>query len=194
AAIRATLRKFPELIDRYIRMKEDDGDRAEAVSADKVKVTHRELVEQIHKAVQQLLAETDFYDKPWTSYEECLERVRLFKQYVENQDGYKLLNRGGEGLSTEKEVQLAFGLLWLGSDFDLNREANNGRGPVDFKASFGSGDKSLIEFKLASNSHLERGLQKQVPIYEKANRTDKSVKVIVYYTAKDERRVRAILK
>jgi hypothetical protein len=91
-------------------------------------------------------------------------------------------------------VQLAFGLVWCKSEFDINREPNNGRGPVDFKASFGAGDKSLIEFKLGSNSQLNHGLEKQVAIYEKANRTRKSVKVIVYYTAADEKRVKKILK
>ena len=42
---------------------------------------------------------------------------------------------------------------------------------MDFKASFGAGDKSLIEFKLGSNTQLKRNLQKQVAIYEAANRT-----------------------
>jgi hypothetical protein len=194
AAILATLRKFPELIDRYIRLKEDDGDRAEAISNEKVEFTQQELVLQIQEAVGRLAQGTDFYDKPWTSYAECLERVKLFKHYIENQDGYKLLNRKGNGYSRESEVQLAFGLVWLGSDFDLNRETNNGRGPVDFKASFGSGDKSLIEFKLASNTQLKRNLEKQVAIYEAANQTRTSVKAIVFYTAQQEARARKILQ
>jgi hypothetical protein len=145
AAILATIQRFPELIDRYIRLKEDDGERAISVSTEKVERTHHELVAQIKAAVEQLTGKTDFYDKPWTSYDECLERVKFFKQYIENQEGYRLLNKGGKGFSRESEVQLAFGLVWLGSDFDLNRETNNGRGPVDYKASFGSGDKGLSE-------------------------------------------------
>ncbi len=88
----------------------------------------------------------------------------------------------------------SFGLVWCNTEFDINREPNNGRGPVDFKASYGAGDKSLVEFKLGSNSQLKRNLEKQVAIYEKANRTWCSVKVIVYYTAKDEQRVKKILK
>lgn len=57
------------------------------------------------------------------------------------------------------------------SEFDVNREPNYGRGPVDFKASYGAGDKSLIEFKLGSNTQLKRNLEKQVEIYKKANQT-----------------------
>jgi hypothetical protein len=116
------------------------------------------------------------------------------KSYIEDNDGYKLLNRAGQPFSTEKEVHLAFGLVWCKSEFDINREPNNGRGPVDFKASYGSGDKSIIEFKLGSNTQLKRNLEKQVAIYEKANGTWNSVKVIVFYSRQDERRVTKILK
>jgi hypothetical protein len=193
-AAHKTIRRYPELIDRYIRMQEDDGDRARVVSADKVADTRRVLVDQVRRAIKDLDARTNFYEQPWkTSYAECLERARFFKSYVEDNDGYRLLNRDGRPFSSESEVQIAFGLVWCKSDFDLNREVNNGRGPVDFKASFGSGDKSLIEFKLGSNTQLKRNLQKQIEIYEQANRTHTSVKVIVFYTAKDQTRVDKIL-
>jgi hypothetical protein len=84
--------------------------------------------------------------------------------------------------------------VWCGTEFDINREVNNGRGPVDFKASFGAGDKSLIEFKLGSNTALRRNLEKQVEIYEAANRTRTSVKVIVIYTAREQEKVDRILR
>lgn len=189
-----TIRKFPELIDHYIKLKEDDGDRAESISAEKVNDTYKVLVAQIKLAIDDLATRTDFYDRPWIgSYTECLERARFFKQYIENNDGYKLLNRAGQPFSRESEVQLAFGLVWCKSEFDVNREPNNGRGPVDFKVSYGAGDKSLIEFKLGSNKSLKRNLEKQVAIYEDANQTRSSLKVIVYYTKEDEERVMRIL-
>lgn len=189
-----TIKRFPELIDLYIQLQENDGDRAEAVSADLVEDAYRALVQQIRIALLEVAQSTQLYDKPWRSYEECLERARYFKSYIENNDGYRLFNRGGQGFSTERELHLAFGLVWCGTEFDINREVNNGRGPVDFKASFGAGDKSLIEFKLASNTQLKRNLQKQVAIYEAANATRRSVKVIVYYNARQEDRVNEILR
>jgi hypothetical protein len=193
-AAAATVMRFPELIDRYIRLQEDDGDAAESVSSSKVQDTRRVLIDQMKEAIGDLEGRTEFYDKPWTSYDECLSRVKYFKTYIENNDGYRLLNRAGQPFTSETEVQLAFGLVWCNTEFDINREPNNGRGPADFKASYGAGDKSLIEFKLGSNPQLKRNLEKQVAIYEAANRTWSSVKVIVYYTAKDEQRVVKILK
>jgi hypothetical protein len=193
-AAQRTIAKFPQLVDYYIRKKEDEGDLAESVSASRVEDTRLVLVDQLQRVLADLLSRTDFYARPWTSYDEALSRVLAFKRYVENQDGYKLINRAGQPFSQEKEVQLFFGLIWCGSEFDANREVNNGRGPVDFKVSYGSGDKSLIEFKLASNTSLKRNLQKQLPIYEAANDTRSSVTVIVCYTAEDQRTVAKILK
>jgi hypothetical protein len=148
----------------------------------------------VKRALDDIEKRTDLYDRPWTSYDEALDRVDVFKRYVENQDGYKLINRNGKPFSREDEVQIFFGLIWCKSEFDANREVNNGRGPVDFKISYGSGDKSLIEFKLASNSSLRRNLQNQVKVYEAANGTRSSVKVIICYTAAHQERVSTILK
>jgi hypothetical protein len=189
----ATIRKFPELVDYYIKIKEESGDVAADASTVKVEDLVSVFVEGLDAVLADLQEKIRFYDKLPDSYAECLERVNAFKRYVEHQDGYQLINRKGRGFSQESEVQLFFGLVWYGTAFDVNREVNNGRGPVDYKVSSGSADKTLIEFKLASNSHLKRNLEKQVEIYEKANDTSKSIKVIVSYTEAHERKVRQIL-
>ena len=194
AAAAATLRNFPELLDRYIAIQEANGERATAISKKKREEIIGIFETTVRDAVKDLAAKSDFYSKNWSSYDEARERVLIFKNYVENQDGYRLINRHGTGFARESEVQIFFGLVWGLSDFDVNREPNNGRGPVDFKVSYGSGDKSLIEFKLASNRKLEQNLLHQVEIYEAANGTTKSLKVIVFYTEADEARLRAILK
>ena len=77
---------------------------------------------------------------------------------------------------------------------DVNQETNNGRGPVDYAISKGSKDKTLIEFKLASNSKLKQNLDKQVEVYEKANSTTKSIKVILFFDAAEYSKVISVLK
>lgn len=177
--------EFPELIDCYIKLKEDTGDQAVATSRDKVDDTQRLLRDQVQAAAQDIADKTTLFAKPWTSYDEALAAVETFKHYVEHQDGWRVINRGGgKVFANENEVQGFFGLLLQASRFDVNREANNGRGPVDFKISEGL-DKTLIEFKLAKNSALQRNLKKQVAIYEKANKTNSSVTAIICYTGGD---------
>ena len=80
------------------------------------------------------------------------------------------------------------------TDLDLNAEVNNGRGPVDFKVSKGKKNASLVEFKLAKNTSLEKNLQHQVAIYEKASDTKISIKVIMYFNDSELQRVTDIIK
>jgi hypothetical protein len=194
SAMRRTVLRYPELLDYYIRLKEDTGDEARAVSAEKVKEADALFVRQLQQALADVAEKTDFYKLGYSSYDEALKRVHAFKDYIENKDGYRLINAGnGKPFSKETDVQLYFGVIWFGSAFDVNREPNNGRGPVDFKVSIGASDKALIEFKLASNSKLKQNLANQVEVYEKANDTKKSIKVVVCYTAEDEAKVAKVL-
>ena len=47
---------------------------------------------------------------------------------------------------------------------------------------------------MASNSKLKQNLKNQVQIYEKANDTKKSIKIILYFSDKEKDRVDKILK
>jgi hypothetical protein len=79
------------------------------------------------------------------------------------------------------------------SRFDVNREPNNGRGPVDFAVSEGAFDKTLIEFKLAKSGSLKRNLAKQLEIYLEANKTPHGMKVIISYSDADYARATKVL-
>ncbi|WP_235812703.1 hypothetical protein [Pseudoclavibacter helvolus] len=179
------LRHFPDLVDCYIKLKEDTGDEAVARSREKVHDTQALLRDQVQKTAHDIARKTDFYEKPWSSTDEARRAVETFKHYIEDKDGWRLLNKGdSKGLSSEQDVQLFFGLLLQASRFDVNREVNNGRGPVDFKLSAGL-DKSLIEFKLAKSSSLKRNMANQVDVYKAANDTDSAVFVVIAYSAKE---------
>ncbi|MYM40175.1 hypothetical protein [Duganella qianjiadongensis] len=85
-------------------------------------------------------------------------------------------------------------LTWFATNYDVNREVNNGRGPVDFKISKGSRDKTLVEFKLASNSKLKQNLKHQVGVYQAANNTSKSIKAILHFSQTEYLRVQNVLR
>ncbi len=87
-----------------------------------------------------------------------------------------------------------FRLTCYGCEYDVNREVNNGRGPVDYKISKGAIDTSLIEFKLAKSSKLKQNLEKQLEVYQKANGTQNGLKVVLFFSEKEEQRVKKILK
>jgi len=57
----------------------------------------------------------------------------------------------------------------------------------------GSKDKTIVEFKLASNSQLKRNLERQTKVYQKASDARGGIKVILYFTSVELRRATATL-
>jgi len=194
-AASATIERFPQVIDYYIRNKEDHPAEAQAVSDARVAWTEQVFIKQIAEFARKLAAQSSFYRSPHNTLDEARERLLYLKQVVENQDGYRIFyDPNGQPIKREKDIQILYQLVWFGSPSDVNREANNGRGPVDFAISRGARDKSLVEFKLASNTALRRNLERQLAIYEKANQTMQSIKAIVFFSLDEEYRVKEVLK
>ncbi|UPQ75229.1 hypothetical protein [Chryseobacterium nepalense] len=194
-AVQKTIREFPEIIKWFIKSKEENKEGAKNISRQKVEQTETIFIHQISNFVEKLLESTDFYSIPAkSSYEEALQRIEFLQQVIEKNDGYRLFYVEGNPIKREEDLQIIYRLTWFASDFDVNREVNNGRGPVDYAISKGANDKTLIEFKLASNSKLKQNLENQVKIYEEANNTKSSIKVILYFDASEYTKVQKILK
>ncbi len=194
AAIGAVIRKYPELLDYYIRFKEDHGDEAVSISEEKVEEIHNLFVADLSNFIKGLAKETDFYDKRGDTLSESYERVIFLKDFIENKDGYRIFYRKNDVIRREADLQIMYRLTWFATFSDVTREANEGRGPVDFKISKGAKDKTLVEFKLASNSKLRQNLENQVAVYKKAHDTDKAIKVILFFSLEEEMKVKRILE
>ncbi|MDL5366086.1 hypothetical protein QSH18_10760 [Xanthomonas sp. NCPPB 2654] len=193
AAIRA-VRAFPQIIDYYIRYKEDNGDKAVAVSEEKLKETESQFISQVSNLIEKLVEDDNFYKTPTDTFEETSRRVQFLKQVIEKNDGYKIFYIKGKPVQREVDLQLMFRLTWFASSDDVNAEVNNGRGPVDYKISRGSKDATLVEFKLASNSKLKQNLAKQVEVYKDANQTKKSIKVVLHFTDEEYSKIKKMMK
>ncbi len=194
-AAAASIEKFPQLLDYYIKAKEDNADEAHQISTLKVKETEEQFIAQIRALVGDHLAGTAFYSHQGDSFQEALSRVHFLKGVIENNDGYRIFYLKGRPIKREADLQIMYRLTWFADQgFDVNREVNNGRGPVDYKVSRGSSDKTLVEFKLASNSKLKQNLKHQVDVYEAANGTSKAIKVIMYFSETEHLRTQGILR
>jgi hypothetical protein len=189
-----TVQHFPELIDFYIKHKEETGDRAENIASQRVSMSQQLYLEQFRELTELLHGKTDFYATPGNTYEEAYQRVLFLKDVIENKGGHRIFYVGGAPLEREEDLHILYRMAWFATPSDVTREANDGRGPADYKVSRGSADKTLIEFKLAKNSQLERNLKKQTLIYEKASDSKLTIKVIVYFSAAEKKRVERILK
>jgi hypothetical protein len=98
----------------------------------------------------------------------------------------------------EKIVQAVAGVLWAvqceHANVDISREANMGRGPVDFKFSAGWKQRALIEVKLLSSRKLQQGALAQLPQYLTSERITSAYYVCVGFTDAhlDETRLAAV--
>lgn len=192
-AVAQTIRRFPEFIEYYILTKEETGEDAISLSQAKVALTKKFFVDQIGSLAFMLSSESPFYELIGDTFDEALLRAEYLKDIVENKGGSRLFYVDGQPIKREKDLHILYRLTWFATPSDVSREVDDGRGPADFKISRGSEDKSIVEFKLASNTHLRRNLEKQVEIYKKASDADKGLKVIFYFSASEFKRVNEIL-
>ncbi|MFI5397680.1 MAG: hypothetical protein ACHQ9S_19255 [Candidatus Binatia bacterium] len=193
-AVSRTILEFPELIDWYIRYKEEHGDDAESVSAMRVAFSQALYTEQFRELRQLLADTTEFFALAGQTYAEAHQRVAFLKDVIENKGGHRIFYVHGNPIEREQDLHILYRLTWHGTKMDVTREANDGRGPVDFKISRGAKDKTLVEFKLASNTQLARNLKKQLEIYQRASDAPRAIKVIVYFSDAEFQRVQRILR
>lgn len=125
-------------------------------------------------------------------YDICLH----YKSEIENHRAYEMLYDNNE-LKHERFAQHLFrtslsGLFNLYS-LDLSQETNSGAGAVDFKVSRGSDLKVNIELKYSNNTHLIDGYKKQLPTYNLAENTTKSIYIVIKVDEKDETKISKLL-
>ena len=186
---------FPQVLDYYIREKENTGNQAVSYAEKRVKEVEIIFIRQVRSLVSQFLEPGGFYQIPYNTHREAYERLLFLKDVIENKGGHKLFYINRVPLEREADLQILYRLTWYATPSDVTREANDGRGPADFKISRGAADKSIVEFKLAKNTQLERNLQKQCRIYEAASdTTNPSIKAIIYFNNAEFRKVHRILK
>jgi hypothetical protein len=189
-----TILEFPVLIDYYIRQKEDHGTEAAIVSAELVEFSRKLYLQQVQQLQDLLAKQSEFYKIDGDTYEEAHQRLRFLKDVIENKGGQRLFYMDGKAIQREEDIQIMYRLTWLGTPSDISREVNDGRGPADFKASRGGHDKTIIEFKLASNSKLKQNLAKQVEVYKKASGARHGIKCIVFFTEQELEKTNGILR
>ena len=125
--------------------------------------------------------------KPTASAADVLEVViricNKFKELIEDNGLWTLLyDTDGKAKHESAAQKLFYGVAESyceANDLDLNREPNGGRGPVDFKFSKGYRVRVLVEVKLTTNGQLIHGLAVQIGEYQKAEKTNTCVYLVI---------------
>lgn len=99
-----TIKRFPELIDYYIKNQEDREKEALARSISDVHGVKQVFIEQLLNLIAQLVTETEFYNvSAKNSYEEAMERVLYLKHVIEDCDGYRYFYDGDTPIQRESD-------------------------------------------------------------------------------------------
>ena len=189
-----TIYKYPEIIDHYIRYKEDTGDQAESVSAEKVRASEALYIAQIQSFQLLLAAQTLFYKRSGRTYEEAHERVAFFRSAIEDKGGWRYFYVNRKPIERESDLHIMFQLTWFGSPSDVSMEVNDGRGPADFKISRGAKDKTIVRVQTHENTHIKRNLEKQAETYKRASGASNAIVVILYFDDTQLKKVTKLLK
>lgn len=189
-----TIEKYPDIIDYYIKFKEGKQDEIKSASESDINKLKEELVDVLTPLCDLLDKYSPFYQTKTDSYQEALKRAIYLKDVIEKNDGYRIFYDGTKPIAKEDTIQRIFKLTWYASPYDVNSEVNNGRGPADYKVSFGSGDSTIVEFKLAKSSSLKRNLENQTDIYKAASKSANDISVVLCYTKSELIKVARILK
>ncbi len=192
-AAAATIKAFPELVDYYIQLKEEQGAKARTASTAHVSDIEMIFSERVRELVLPYLRQNNLFRTAASTYAETHTRLAYLKHVIEDKGAWRIFYHKGKAVERELDLQILFKLVWYGTSLDASAEANDGRGPADFKISRGR-EKTIVEFKLASNAKLEANLKSQTEIYKRAADAQTSICAIVFFSEPQLNRTQAILQ
>lgn len=190
-----TILKFPEIIDYYIRFKEDRGDEAENASSYKVAESRQLFYEQFRRLGEELARSTEFYQLDARSYRGALNRILLLKQILEIDENSKLLYFNGQPLAREEDLNVLYQLTWNAELASLAEPPDgDGLGESVVAPNASSKKRPLIVMKLARNSQLHRTVEKKARPSDAAGSLANAIVVIVCFTTEEIDRVNHMIK
>lgn len=121
-----------------------------------------------------------------------------YQDLIENNGLWKTFHNSDGTHKQESFAQMLFFAIahsyCEANDLDISPETNSGNGPIDFKIGRGFNDKINIEMKLSTNTKLLHGYKSQLPIYNRAEKTNQSKFVIVQLYEKDSVKIDKIFE
>lgn len=130
-------------------------------------------------------------------YEIALAICDQFKNLMECHALYECIMNPDGSYKPERASQLLFYAIadtyCKANNIDLSREVNSGLGALDFKLSWGYIARVCIELKYSSND-VVAGYTKQLPVYCAAEKTDKSIFLVLRNSNSDDLKMERLQK
>jgi hypothetical protein len=107
-----SIKAYPEIIDHYIRFKEDHGDEAQQQAEERVRSSERLFVGQVRDLANYLAENSSFYRAPGDTTEGALHRLHELKRVIETTDAAKFLYFDGRPIDREADFHIIIRNVW----------------------------------------------------------------------------------
>ena len=178
-------RALPRFRAQYVRTKEGEGSSAYDVDRDPNGIYQPAAQAfrwaSTHPKLVQPQSDAELADA-------VIAFIDEFRNYVENERGWKLLWNDNGTPKAEDSFQALFmqtvATHCRANNIDVSAEANIGRGPVHLKMAIGYSARVLVEAKLARNTKFWHGLHRQLPKYLEAERVSEGIFIVCIHKAR----------
>jgi hypothetical protein len=145
----ATIKQHPEVIDYYIRYKEDRGDEAEAQADERVRSSERLFIGQIRTLAQFLESHTEFYRHPGDTIEGARLRLAELELAIEERGAAELLYFEGEPVERDSDFHIVMRNVWCNVPRPRDGAPSNSTTPRQ-----GCYSKKVVRIKAGSHARI----------------------------------------
>lgn len=192
-AINETIRKYPAILDYFIKNKEETGGEAENLSSIKVDESKRLYLKQFSQLASKLSKTTTFYDISPATYANVVERLKIIQNSIEKDEGNLIFYFNDLPIQNENDLSILFRLTWKAYQSEQNKIING-----DFLEILTNWKDSKKELKLilksAANQQLIKTLDKLRDVYDDTRIEQKFILVIFYFSNEELNSVKSLLK
>lgn len=186
-----TIEKYPEILDYFIKYKEDHREEADATSSLKVVESKLLYLRQFSKLAENLSDSTNFYKTNSSTYDGCLTKLKILKKIIENENGNEIFHFNKEPVDDEDNLSILFRMTWKAH---LTQKATTDDIAEIITVWKKPKAKLKIVLKLSTNPALKKTLEKLRDAYKESSTKQEYILVIVHYSSEELTSVKSSLK
>ncbi|HEY8560153.1 MAG TPA: caspase family protein [Pyrinomonadaceae bacterium] len=186
-----TIEQYPEILDHFLKYKEQNGEEGDAASSLKVIQSKLLYLKQFSKLAKDLLETTTFYKINTSTYDGCLKKLKVLKKFVENENGYEIFHFNKKPVTDEDNLSILFRMTWKAHLPQKDTFSDSAEIITVWKK---SKTKLKIVLKLSTNHRLKQTLEKLRDAYQDQKTEQEYILVIVHYSKEELDSVKSLLK
>jgi hypothetical protein len=190
-AANETILEYPEVLDYFVRDKEENGDEARSSSSLKVLESKLLYLKHFSKLGWRLQKTTDFYQIEENSFERTLEKLHILKDAVENGGGNETFNFENKPIEDEDNLSILFRITWKANQPKIDKENNFAEIITSWKP---AKKKLKIVLKLSTNSQIRKTLEKLRDVYRESSSEQEYILVLIHYSETELNDIKFVLK